>query len=195
MTRDPMAASLLILAGGRSSRMGQPKSFLNVGGGSLLAWSLARLGPSFGQILVSVADRGSPLPADLGKVEIVYDLHRGRGPLAGIEAGLASSRYDVTFVVACDMPQVTPAVAAVLIAASGGHDAAVPLLATGPEPLCAAYRASAGPELGLALREDRLQAREALAQLDVNYVDGLGAGLFANLNTPEDYRAFLAALR
>ena len=110
----------------------------------------------------------------------------------GILVGVVSA---ATIVVACDMPRVTASVATALIAASDGHDAAVPILGSGPEPLCAVYRASAAAQLGIALGEGRLQVRAALSQLDVVYLEGLGAGLFANLNTQDDYLAFLAALR
>ena len=175
--------------------MGASKPLLAVEGGSLLGWVLGRLAPNFAQVMVSVADREAELPDDLQGAELVFDLHRNHGPLAGIEAGLAHSRHDALFVVACDMPWVDITLARRLVEASAGHDAAVPMVAGRPEPLCATYRASAAPELGMALRESRLQARAALAGMDVSYQLELDSHRFRNLNTPEDYRAFLAALR
>ena len=191
-----MEATLLLLAGGRSERMGEPKGLLEVEGRSLLRWQLDRLAPSFAASLVSVADSGTPLPGDLPQgVRLVHDLHRERGPLAGIEAGLAAAATDAVFALAVDLPHAPVELAARLLEASAGHDAAVPLVEGRPEPVAAVYRQSAAAEIAVALAENRLAVGDALGELDVAYVEGLDPGWFGNLNTPEDFRAFLAAMR
>jgi molybdopterin-guanine dinucleotide biosynthesis protein A len=181
--------------------MGRPKALLPVGSETLLEWVVDRLGPHFREVLVSVADAGVPLPARL-EARIVGDLHLRSGPLAGVEAALAAAAADTVFVVACDMPRVTPSLARALVEASRGHDAAVPRLDGRPEPACAAYRKSAAGPIGACLRAERRRAADALAELDVRYLDeadleraGASRLTFANLNTPADYRAFLDALR
>ena len=145
--------------------------------------------------MVSAGRSGWLPPELLGGAEVVYDLHRDGGPLAGLEAALAASRHDGLFVVACDMPAVDAAVAGRLLRASAGHDAAVPLIAGRPQPMCAAYRRGAAAAVGAALGTGRLQARGLLDDLDVAFVTDLDPDLFVNLNTPEDFIRFFAATR
>jgi len=181
--------------------MGQTKALLAVGSTTLLEWLIDRLGPHFREVLVSVAAPGAPLPPKL-EATVVTDLHLRSGPLAGVEAALAAAAYDPLLVVAVDMPRVTPALARALVGACRGHDAAVPRLDGRPEPACAAYARSAAGPISASLRAERRRAADALAELDVRYLEeeeleaaGAGRRTFANLNTPADYRDFLEALR
>jgi molybdopterin-guanine dinucleotide biosynthesis protein A len=183
-------ATLLVLAGGESRRMGRPKALLPVGDATLIEWIVARLAPAFAHLLIAARDEGQ-LPAGL-RPRLVRDLHAGAGPLAGVEAGLAASPHDVVLAVACDMPRVTADLARRIVDAADGHDAAVPRLEGRPEPACAAYRLSAAAGIASALGEGRPRAADALADLRVRWLDGEDPALFANLNTPDDYRAFLA---
>src|SRR2546422_708463 len=80
------------------------------------------------------------------------------------------------------------------LASGAGHDSAVPKGGGRAEPACAAYRRSAQRPISDALEAGRRTASEALAGLDVNWLDDVDRALFANLNTPADYRAFLAAI-
>jgi molybdenum cofactor guanylyltransferase len=188
---SPRPATLLVLAGGASRRMGRPKALLPVGGSTLIEWLVARLAPAFDDLLVAARDPGQ-LPPGL-RHRLVADLHPGCGPLAGVEAGLAASTHDTLVAVACDMPRVTARLARRLAGAAGGAlvDAAVPRLGGRPEPACAAYRRSAAGPIAAALSAGRLRAADVLADLRVRWLDDEDAALFANLNTPADYRLFL----
>jgi molybdopterin-guanine dinucleotide biosynthesis protein A len=192
---DRLSATLLVLAGGDSRRMGRPKALLPVGGTTLVEWLVARLAPGFAHLLVAARDP-EQLPPGL-RLRLVRDLHLGAGPLAGVEAGLAASPHETVLAVACDMPHVTAGLARRLVAAAEsepGLDAAVPRLAGRPEPACAAYRRSAAGPLAAALAGGRRGAADALADLRVRWLDGEDPALFTNLNTPADYRHFLAAV-
>jgi molybdopterin-guanine dinucleotide biosynthesis protein A len=125
---------------------------------------------------------------------LVFDRKRKAGPLAGLEAGLSAARNEVTFAVACDMPYVTPAVAAMAVAAAHGCDAAVPRVDGRPEPVCAAYRRSALPAITSALDDGRLAAGAVLDQLDVTWLEELDPDLFRSLNTPGDLERFYSAV-
>ena len=180
----------MVLAGGDSRRMGRPKALLPVGGVTLVEWVVARLAPGFAHLLVA-AREPEQLPGAL-RSHLVRDLHAGAGPLAGVEAALAASPHDTVVAVACDMPAVTPDLVRRLAAEAGGpHDAAVPRVGGRPEPACAAYRRSAAGPIAAALRDGRLRAAGALDDLRVRWLDGEDPALFANLNTPEDYRRFV----
>lgn len=185
-----MQASLLVLAGGGSRRMGSPKAWLEVGDTFLLRYVVDRLAPEFSEVMVSFAEPEQleePLP-----YRIVFDRKRSAGPLAGLEAGLLAARNEVIFAVACDMPYVTPAVAQIATAAARRSDAAIPRVDGRPEPVCGAYGRSALPAITEALDAGRFKTAEAIAGLDVTWLEGLDPGLFRSLNTPQDLERFHA---
>jgi molybdopterin-guanine dinucleotide biosynthesis protein A len=184
-----LPATLVVLAGGESRRMGRPKALLPVGTATLIEWLVARLAPQFAHLAVAARDPDR-LPPGL-RPHLAPDLHAGAGPLAGVEAGLAASPHDLVVAVACDMPAVTPDLLRRLAGAAIGVDAAVPRLGGRPEPACAAYRRSAAGPIAAALAAGRHRATDALGDLGVRWLDGEDPALFANLNTPEDYRRFL----
>jgi molybdopterin-guanine dinucleotide biosynthesis protein A len=185
-----MQASLLVLAGGGSRRMGRPKAWLEVGDTFLLRYVVERLAPAFAEVMVSFAEPeqlAEPLP-----YRIVFDRKRSAGPLAGLEAGLLVARNEVIFAVACDMPYVTQDVAQMAIAAARRSDAAIPRIDGRPEPVCGAYGRTALPAITEALDAGRLKTADAIADLDVTWLEGLDRDLFRSLNTPEDLERFHA---
>ena len=185
-----MQASLLVLAGGGSRRMGRPKAWLEVGDTFLLRYVVDRLAPAFSEVIVSFAEPEqleSPLP-----YRIVFDRKRSAGPLAGLEAGLLAARNEVTFAVACDMPYVTRDFAQMASAAARRCDAAIPRIGGRPEPVCGAYGRSALPAITEALNAGRLKTADAIAELDVTWLEGVDPDLFRSLNTPEDLERFHA---
>ena len=187
-----MEASLLVLAGGTSRRMGRPKAWLEVGDTILLRHVVQNLAPAFKEVLVSFAEPEQlehPVP-----YRIVFDRKFSAGPLAGLESGLLAARNEVTFVVACDMPYVTQEVAHMAIAAARRCDAALPRIDGRPEPLCGAYRRTALPFITEALNTGRLKAADITSQLDVTWLEGLDPQLFRSLNTPQDLERFHAEL-
>lgn len=188
-------ASLVILAGGRSTRMGRDKAGLPVAGVTLLVWMIRRLGPEFAETIVA----GGPAPEGVREAR---DLRADAGPLAGIEAGLLAARSPFAFVVACDMPRASARLAAALLLRCAGHDAAVPRVNGRAQPTCAAYALTAAGKIGAYLDRGGRRATEALNDLDAILVDerdlaneGLAAAELADLDTPADYAAFIASLR
>src|SRR5260370_1875446 len=106
---DGMQATLLVLAGGESRRMGRPKAWLEVGETNLLRWMVERLGPAFSEVIVSFAE-----PEQLEELvpyRLGFDRKQAPGPLAGIEAGLPVARHEAVFAIASDMPYVPRGVA------------------------------------------------------------------------------------
>jgi molybdopterin-guanine dinucleotide biosynthesis protein A len=185
-----MEASLLVLAGGDSRRMGRPKAWLEVGDSYLLRYVVDRLAPAFSEVMISFAEPEQleePVP-----YRIVFDRKRSAGPLAGLEAGLDAARNEILFAVACDMPYVTQEVAQVAVAAVSGCDAAIPRLDGRPEPVCGAYRRSALPAITRALDAARLKTADIAGELEVTWLEGLDPKLFRSLNTPHDLERFHA---
>jgi molybdopterin-guanine dinucleotide biosynthesis protein A len=183
-----MQASLLVLAGGDSRRMGRPKAWLEVGNTTLLRYVVERLAPAFSEVIVSFAEPEQleePVP-----YRIVFDRKRSTGPLAGLEAGLVAARNEVIFAVACDMPYVTQGVAQMAVAAARGCDAAIPRFDGRPEPVCGAYKRTALPFITGALNSGRLKTADIAGELDVTWLEGLDPEAFRSLNTPEDLERF-----
>jgi molybdopterin-guanine dinucleotide biosynthesis protein A len=187
-----MDATLLVLAGGESRRMGRPKAWIEVGNTVLLRYVVERLGAAFSEVVVSFAE-----PEQMEQhvpYRVVFDRKRSAGPLAGLEAGLIAARHDVLFAVACDMPYVTPSTAQLAVAAAGSCDAAIPRHDGLFEPVCGAYRKTALPAIVGALDAGNYIAHDVVGYLDVTWLEGLDVEEFENLNTPADLERFHAAL-
>ncbi len=126
----------IILAGGFSSRFGSNKALVKIGSDKLIEHILFRLEPLFEEIIIVTND---PLDyVDLGKT-IVTDIVPHQGPLGGIYTGLLFSRFDYSFVMACDMPFVNPDFIEFLIERAPGNDVVVPSFNDKFEPLHAVY--------------------------------------------------------
>jgi molybdenum cofactor guanylyltransferase len=186
-----MEATLLVLAGGESRRMGRPKAWIEVGNTVLLRYVVDRLGSAFSEVVVSFAE-----PEQMEQhlpYRVVFDRKRSAGPLAGLEAGLMASRNEVLFAVACDMPYVTESTAQLAVAAARSCDAAIPRHDGLYEPVCGAYRKTALPAIVGALDAGSYTAHDVVATLDVTWLEGLDVAEFENLNTQADLDRFHAA--
>jgi len=189
-----MQATLLVLAGGESRRMGSHKAWIEVprpeGDTYLLRYVVERLAPAFSEVVVSFAEPEQM--EQLVPFRVVFDRKRSAGPLAGLEAGLLSARSDVVFAVACDMPYVAPQTAELAVAAARSADAAIPRHDGLFEPVCGAYRKSALPAIVGALDAGNYVAHDVVMDLDVTWLEGLDVAQFESLNTPADVERFRA---
>ncbi len=187
-----MEATLLVLAGGLSRRMGRSKPWIEVGDTVLLRYVVSQLASAFSEVVISFAE-----PEQMEQhvpYRVVFDRKRSAGPLAGLEAGLMASRHEVMFAVACDMPYVTRSVAELAVAAARSCDAAIPRHDGLFEPVCGAYRKTALPAIVSALDAGNYVAHDVAEYLDVTWLEGLDPAQFESLNTPADLERFLAVL-
>jgi len=131
-----MKFTAVILAGGRSSRMGSNKALIPYLGKPLIQYSLD-VARQFTQIIHISA--GSQDLAFLG-FPIVKDVLKVSAPIAGIHAGLLNSRTEWTLVLTCDMPNVSKMVIGRLISAADNDlRMVVPRHGSFIEPLCGFY--------------------------------------------------------
>ena len=99
----------ILLAGGKSRRMGEDKRYLVVGGQTLLERGLGVLRSIFQEVLVVIAQDSLPLNID---ARVVRDLMADCGSLGGVYTGLMQTTTPCIFAVACDMPFLDQAVIA-----------------------------------------------------------------------------------
>ncbi|HEX3630221.1 MAG TPA: molybdenum cofactor guanylyltransferase [Candidatus Dormibacteraeota bacterium] len=190
----PDGCSLLILAGGNSRRMGRDKGSLAAGSLTLIEHIARRLGPVVDEVLMSLAE---PNP-DAARLPVVVDRFPGMGPLAGMHAGLLAAHHPLVWVVACDLPDVEPALGPFLCGMADAVDAVVPVVDRDPEGVCAVYRRGLAPKVEALLRSGRRSVKSLLDEVDCRFVadEELRAvdptlRSFRNLNTPAEYEAWV----
>lgn len=206
----------IILAGGRSTRMGRPKAWLPVGGRTMLETVVGAVagglrlaaGPgAAGGVeaapIVVVGAPGQVLPQAVEPVLRVDDDIEGDGPLRGMVAGFGalSGRADAAYVSSCDVPLLRPAFVARLIALLGDADIALPLAGDRHHPLAAVYRIgvleTARDLLARDLRRpyfliERHPTR-VVPEADLASADP-GLDSLRNFNTPAEYEALVGDL-
>ena len=155
----------IVLAGGRSSRMGEPKAWLDWHGAPLLRRLCGIVARGARGPVVVVRAPGQELPPLPGGVRVVDDAREGRGPLQGILAGLEAVDADVAFVASVDLPFLHPEFVAAVCRAAEGADAAVPHLGGHAQPLAAAYRPALAPVASELLEAGDADAMALLATL------------------------------
>jgi molybdopterin-guanine dinucleotide biosynthesis protein A len=191
--------SAVILAGGASRRMGEPKAWLDVGGRPALVHVAALLRPLAADVVV-VAAVDQPLPAVDGRV--VRDRTPDLGPLPALALGLERIRGTHAFALGCDGVMVRPAVLALLLdeCRRRDADAVIPCWGAHVHPLVAVYHRRAAAALAALASggERRLQAATTLARAyvvpaeRVRPLDPEGLSFHA-MNTPAEYAHLRAA--
>jgi molybdopterin-guanine dinucleotide biosynthesis protein A len=193
----------IVLAGGKSSRMGSPKAALEWHGSTLLRRVTGIVARSVDGPVVVVSAPGQDLPALDRDVEVVTDEREGRGPVQGIAAGLAAirDRVEVAYVSATDVPLLHPAfVRRVVSAVDDDVDVVLPEVGGYRQPLSAAYRVELLDPINELIAEDRmrpaflfersrvlhlseadLRQNSAVARFDPDLAS------VSNLNEPADY--------
>ncbi len=184
--------AVLVLAGGRGSRMNADKASLNIGDKSLLAHVLAQVGPYFDEVLVSVSP-GQDLGTSMApSIRIVPDETPGLGPIGGLQAGLKAARHDACAVVACDIPDVPVPFLRALARAAAGSEIAVPKDPAGHfEPLFAVYKRSVVSAIEALLAAGERSLLPLYERCRTTAVRMDGALRLPNLNTRADYEAYL----
>ena len=193
--------SSIILAGGRSSRMGSDKALLPLPGNEQISFVehlVSVLAPIGSEVLLVVRDETQALAyASLRNVRIVIDQIPDYGPLMGLYSGLSAmhSTSMYALVMAVDMPFVQPALLTYLLAQAQGDSMLVPVVEDTPQVLLAVYPRTILPTIEALLRQGRRDPRSLLKAAPVRYVDeaqlrAIDPQLrsFMNVNTPDELR-------
>jgi len=179
----------VVLAGGRSSRMGQNKALMPFHDRTLLERALDHMRPHVQELIVI----GEPSVYGHLHDHVILDDLPDNGPMGGIVTALHHARNSSLLVLGCDMPYVN---AALFFKLKEGltsvHDAYVPACDGNIEPLVAAYHKRCLPAFKACIAQGQLKMIDGLDRVRTLYVqicpgeDGWPKDLYRNLNAPSD---------
>jgi molybdopterin-guanine dinucleotide biosynthesis protein A len=186
--------SCIILAGGRSLRLGHDKVLEKVGETSLLEKVISRIDSLSSEIvIVTSEERTFSQVAGNPKFKITTDILPGKGSLGGIYTGLVKSRSFYNLVIASDMPFLNQSLLRYMIEVSDGFDFVLPRINSFFEPLHAVYSKNCIAPMESLIKRDRRVIIELFDFVKVKYIE---AGeverfdpqhlSFFNINTKED---------
>jgi molybdopterin-guanine dinucleotide biosynthesis protein A len=185
----------VLLAGGKSRRMGEDKRYLVVGEQTLLERGLAVLCSIFQEVLVVIAQDSPPLDVD---ARVVRDLVPDCSSLGGLYTGLTEATTPYIFVVGCDMPFLDPVVIAQFMSRRATADIVMAKLDARLHPMHALYGKRCLPALEQMIQARQFKIQEIVSQssLRVQYVTEAELltidpswRSFQNVNTPSDLEA------
>ena len=176
----------VLLAGGKSRRMGQDKALLEIFGESMFNRTLKLIQSLFPKVLVAGGrpDLGSP------GIPVISDIYPGSA-LGGLHTGLKSALTDWIFVVPCDMPYADINIIKRLLQNRDNVDAVVPKTSAGYEPVFALYHKNCLPHMEAMLQQQQFRIYNFYQRIKIRYLDesqlppGWEKALH-NINTPED---------
>jgi molybdopterin-guanine dinucleotide biosynthesis protein A len=182
----------ILLAGGKSRRMGKDKRFLLIGERSLFERSFGVLRSLFQNVLVVIAQDSPPLKAD---VPVLHDLVPDCGSIGGLYTGLRQALTEHVFLVACDMPFLNPEVIRYMVRLKSDVDIVIPRLENGLQPTHALYSRRCLPVVEEMVRSRRVKIQDIVSHPSLHVrliteselfeIDPEGRS-FLNVNTPSD---------
>lgn len=179
--------SAFILAGGKSSRMGEDKGLISLDGKPVISYVIDELRKLTDDISILTSHEnyrqfGHPL---------INDFYKDKGPAAGIDAALHHAKHDVIFITGCDMPFINEAAINKLTGYSLQHEICVVSDGSFIEPLFAVYKRHCKQKWRTLLLQGTLKLSDYFFHFDTNFAPAetfllSDPHLFLNLNTPAD---------
>lgn len=186
--------SVVIQAGGQSSRMGEDKALKPFLGKPLIQRVIERLTPIADEMIVTT---NRPTDYEFLNLRLVPDLKPGRGALGGLYTAIASASHPVVAVAACDMPFASKSFfeSAHRLLVTEEADVVIAKTDEGYEPFHALYRREAClPAIEAAINEDKWKVIAWFPQVkvrtlspdEIKILDPSGL-CFWNVNTPDEF--------
>ncbi|OHW61343.1 putative molybdenum cofactor guanylyltransferase [Andreesenia angusta] len=188
----------VILAGGKSSRMGFNKEFLEIDGESLVKKNIEKLKTIFNEIIVVT---NNPEYYESLNIITVQDIYFQKGPLSGIHASLKRSSSEYIYLLACDMPEIDiPFIKWMMdIVKREAPEISVVRRDGRIEPFNGFYSVALADRVEELLKHDKLAIRALMSEAKVEFIDlhevQSGRDIFLNLNTQEDLHGYLEQRR
>ena len=191
-----METSCIVLAGGKSLRLGRDKVLETVGNRSLLQLVVCSVTSlSREVIIVAASEQTIPQSIDCPKLRVVTDIYPGKGPIGGIYTGLATSTSFYNLIVASDMPFLNQDLLHYMIQLSVNFDLVVPRVGNLVEPLQAVYTKSCLAPIEQMMKQDKLSVNQLFRLVKTRYVEAeeierfdLKHLSFFNINTKADLK-------
>ena len=181
----------IILAGGKSTRMGTDKAHVEISRKKIISYVFEILTIVTNSIMIiSNSDNGNFL-----NVPVYPDIIKGRGPLGGIYTGLNYSATEKNIFLSCDIPFITVDLLNFLINASNEFEITVPEHKGKIEPLCGVYSKSCSEKIKTILFSDNFKLHDAInmfnsKKMNVENESFYNSKLLANINTPEELKKY-----
>lgn len=187
------AITPLILAGGKSTRMGQNKAFVLIHGKPMIEVVLKKVSGMF-ECLPILITNTPEVYAYLG-VKMIEDIIKNKGPLAGIHAGLSFSRNQFSFIFGCDMPFLNADLIRYMTEVESKYDVIIPKAGHYAEPLHAVYSKDCLAPIEASLVRNERKIISFFADVKVRYIERKeierfpeGLMSFQNINTQDDLK-------
>lgn len=183
MNRNEVTVQIML--GGLSTRMGQDKALVTLGGKTLLQRAVERWSNYGGGLQLSVGSAERTVLAPEG-IPSVTDVYANRGPMGGLHAGLRACKTPFLLLCAVDCPFLEREQADCLLEEIGDADACAYALEGRPQPLFALYRRSCEAVTETLLEGGDNRMIHLLERVNTVYIPTENGAVFRNLNTPEE---------
>lgn len=182
----------VMLAGGKSSRMGTDKALLHIGNETMAERIASVLNPLSDSIVVSLhKNKISPLDG----YPVVYDHEPDKGPLMGIYSALDYTTCNRCVITPCDVPYVNPVLLRKMLSVSDDYDIVVPSFRNGHvESLVGVYKKECCSIIKNQLDNNILRISEVFKLCRTQIIDTEDGSWYVNLNTPDEYNAYCKGL-
>jgi len=157
----------IILAGGKSSRMGQDKALMKIGDKTLIEYVYEIINTFTSEILIS----SNTNDYSFLNCEIIPDIYQNIGPMAGIHASLKNSKYDKNIVISCDTPFISKKIILELIKASSSYDITISRNNKFIEPLIGIYNKNILEYLDNAISNNKYSIQKFIHSSNHNIID------------------------
>lgn len=174
----------VVLAGGKSSRMGQDKALMKMGGKMMIQHVSDNLAKVFDEVFVS-GNRSE----DFVSMKVIKDKYEQKGPMEGIRSALAHCQEDI-FVCSCDMPFVSTELMKNMLQRKTENKICIAKCEGKIYPVLGVYPYAILDALTKSIEKDQLKMTRFLEQQNAHYIqyDESFRPQFLNINTPESFR-------
>ena len=189
-----MKIGCVILAGGKSSRMGEDKALLKYQGKSFIGVISEEL-ESFEEKMIARGNNSNIIMN--GEWTVIPDEYPDHGPLGGLHATLKKCKSDAMFVVTCDMPLIKKELAqklCTIFTENSQIDAVISVASNGKiHPLCGVYRKELYVDMEDKLLQDNNRMMAMLKEKNIKYIElnDEESRYLENINTKDDYKLFI----
>ncbi len=192
--------SCIVLAGGKSKRMGRDKAFLKFKGKTFLKNVLDSVSKICDEIII-VGNREEELYLKEAKeieknVYFTKDIHPYEGPLNGVISALPFVNGEKVFIATCDTPLISPEIIDLLNREIDEFDAVIPVIKGKFQPLNTLYKRQALKKAEELYKEGNRSLSSFIKKLNVKYIDEKKILNYAlsywSINTPEDYKKLIS---